>query len=168
MQNKKFTCCSEFYNNEANWLVKDFITYILPVVSYCSVVWSPYLRGDIDAIESVQKLFTKRIPELNKLSYSQRLIAFNLPSLERRRLYADLMFCFKILMNFTNLEPGAFGLNRASGLTSATTRGHPYKLLCDHNRINVRKYFFANRVIDPWLISSSLHLFLLVVFVVAL
>jgi hypothetical protein len=56
-----------FIIKEANWLVKGFITYILPVVSYCSVLWSPYLCGDIDAIESVQKLFTKRIPELNKL-----------------------------------------------------------------------------------------------------
>ena len=92
-----------FIIKEANWLVKGFITYILPVVSYCSVVWSPYLRGDIDAIESVQKLFTKRIRELNKLSHSQRPIALNLPSLEKRRLWADMMFCFKILRNFTNL-----------------------------------------------------------------
>ena len=31
------------------------------------------------------------------------------------------------------------------------TRGHlSHKFLRDHNRINVRKYFFANRVIDPW------------------
>ena len=76
-----------FIIKEAKWLVKGYITYILPVVSYCSVVWSPYTHGDIDAIESVQKLFRKRIPELNKLSYSQRLLALNLPSLERRRLY---------------------------------------------------------------------------------
>ena len=48
-----------FIITAANWLGKGFITYILPVLSYCSDVWSPYLRGDIDAIESVQKLFTK-------------------------------------------------------------------------------------------------------------
>ena len=85
-----------------------------------------------------------------------------MPSLERRRLWADLMFCLKFVKNFTNLEPDAFGLNRASGLTNGTTRGHPYKLIRDHNRINVQKYVFQ--------IELSTHgiLFLLVVFVVTL
>src|SRR5580692_11720807 len=55
-----------FLSREANWLVKGFLTYILPLLSYCSVVWSPHLREDVDAIESVLKLFTKRIPELHK------------------------------------------------------------------------------------------------------
>ena len=35
-----------------------------------------------------------------------------------------------------------------------STRGHAYKLLENHCRINIRQHFFAERVIKPW---NSLH-----------
>jgi len=43
-------------------------------LDYCSSVWSPYKKGDIDALEKVQKLATKVLPEkinctLNGLTY---------------------------------------------------------------------------------------------------
>ena len=126
--------------------VKGFIAFILPIVSYCSSVWSPCLICDIDEIESVQKLFTMRIPGLQLQSYKKRLISLNLSSLERRRLWADLTLCFKMLKGFTKFDPVAFGLK----LSESVTRGHPLKLILDHSRINTRKHAFANRVIAPW------------------
>jgi len=36
-------------------------TYILPLLDYCSVIWSPYKLYDIDRIENVQRYFTKRL-----------------------------------------------------------------------------------------------------------
>ena len=41
---------------------RAFLTYVRPLVEYNSVVWSPYRKGDILAIENVQRRFTKRIP----------------------------------------------------------------------------------------------------------
>ena len=34
--------------------------------------------------------------------------------------------------------------------TNISTRGHPYKLHVHHNRLNVRKQFFAYRVVNVW------------------
>jgi len=34
--------------------------------------------------------------------------------------------------------------------TNISTRGHPYKLYVHHNRLNVRKQFFACRVVNVW------------------
>jgi len=76
-----------FYSYNAKSLMLGYKSYILPIVSYCTPVWSPCTIQDIDLIESVQRSFTKKIPELSTLSYNERLTRLNLPSLELRRLY---------------------------------------------------------------------------------
>jgi hypothetical protein len=51
----------------------------------------------IDSIDAVQRRFTKRIPSLSSLSYSERLASINLESLELRRLCFDLIMYYKII-----------------------------------------------------------------------
>ena len=46
--------------------MRAFITYVRPIVEYNSVVWSPSSAHDIDAVERVQRRFTKRLPGLKK------------------------------------------------------------------------------------------------------
>ena len=61
------------------------------LVEYVSTVWSPSDIALIDALESVQRRFTKRLPEFSNMSYADRLINLNLQSLEHRRLINDLV-----------------------------------------------------------------------------
>jgi len=51
-----------FVSGNVTLLTQAFLTYVRPLVEYNSVVWSPYHKGDILAIENVQHRFTKRIP----------------------------------------------------------------------------------------------------------
>ena len=84
-------------------LVRAFVTYVRTLMEYNSVVWSPDLKRDIDAIEKVQRRFTKRLAGLKKLSYGQILKLVNLPSLELRRLHTDLLWCYKIVFGVVDL-----------------------------------------------------------------
>ena len=63
---------------------------------YC-VIWSPHLKQHILTIEKVQRLFTKRLWKLNAVSYPERLHHLGIPSLEFRRLYFHLIYCYKIV-----------------------------------------------------------------------
>jgi len=36
-------------------------------------VWSPYYKQDIEAIERVQRRFSKRLPNLKEFTYEERL-----------------------------------------------------------------------------------------------
>ena len=45
-------------------LERAFLVYVRPIVEHNSVIWSPYTARDIDAVESVQRRFTKRLPTL--------------------------------------------------------------------------------------------------------
>ena len=68
-----------------------------------SNVWSPYLLRHINAIEKVQKRFTKRVQPLSHLSYPERLAALNLEPLELRGLKNDLVMYYKCLNNLVTL-----------------------------------------------------------------
>ena len=127
-------------------LLLAYKTYILPLLSYCSSVWSPSTIGNIVALESVQKLFTRRIPGLKFMSYKDRLATLQLPSLELRRIRADLVLCFKILNGLIAGPPELYGLNLYKG----ATRGHDMRLMKAHDRVDARKHYFGCRITSPW------------------
>ena len=81
-------------NNEAMLLFLK--TYIICRLEYCSPVWCPHKIKEIEQIEAVQRSFTARIENLEKLDYWQRLEHLNLYSLQRRRERFAIIHAFKI------------------------------------------------------------------------
>ena len=66
-------------------------------LDYCSSVWAPYMKGDIEAIEKVQKRATKLIPALQNLPYRDCLKACGLTTLNFRRIRGDIIETYKII-----------------------------------------------------------------------
>ena len=62
-----------------------YVSLVRPHLEYASEIWNPYLTGDIQTLEKVQRCATKLVPELKHLEYINRLIPLNLPSLLHRR-----------------------------------------------------------------------------------
>ena len=127
-------------------LTRAYSTYIRPMLEYATTVWSPSQITLINAIERVQKQFTKRLPGLKNLAYNERLKLLGLQSLEHRRLKFDLILCYNIIHG-----QSAIPLDKMFTLNSNTTlRGHPLKISQPLLKNNTSKTFFANRVIIPW------------------
>ena len=99
-----------FISRDLDFLRRAFITYIRPLLEYNSVVWSPTTKKDIDAIEQVQRRFTKRVPTLENLDYLEWMRHLNLQSLELHRLMADLVYYYKVLNGLTPYCPDEFFL----------------------------------------------------------
>ena len=53
---------------------------------YSTQVWSPTYLGDINRLESVQRSFTRRIPQLKNFPYHERLALIGLETLELRAI----------------------------------------------------------------------------------
>ena len=64
-------------------------------LDYCFPVWSPYRKGDIEALEKVQKRATKMIPALKNLPYKDRLKACNMSTMHYRRVRGDMIETYK-------------------------------------------------------------------------
>ena len=70
-----------FVSRNTDLLVRDFKVYVRPLLEYNSVIWSPSTIQYIEAIERVQRRFTKRLHGLHSLPYKLRLQCLNLQSL---------------------------------------------------------------------------------------
>jgi hypothetical protein len=56
----------------------------------------------------MQRRATRIIPSLKGLSYEQRLVRLNLPTLLYRRQRFDLIQIYKIINGFDNVDPDKF------------------------------------------------------------
>ena len=117
---------------------------IRPHLEYCIPCWSPYLAKDIDLLEKIQHRATKLVSDILSLAYTDHLRCLGLHSLYCRRQRGDLIEAFKII---NNLSDSSLTFPVLSG---ARTRGHTKRIFVNYSRLNLRKYFFMNRVVQMW------------------
>jgi hypothetical protein len=135
-----------FISKNTSILIKGFKTYVIPLLEYCSPIWNPSSANDIRRIESVQRMFTKKLAGYQGLSYTARLEKAGLCTLELRRLRADLCLCYKILHGHIDTPiQNLFELDK-----TRQSRGHNWKLKSKIPRIDSRLHFYSFRVINPW------------------
>jgi len=109
--------------------------------------WSPYLAKDIDVLERVHKSATDLIPKLRKYCYTDRLKLLDLTSLKDRRERGDMIEVYKILNGKEHIDSGHF-FQVADDHYSL--RGHRMKLSKKRSRLDIRKHFFSQRIINRW------------------
>jgi len=116
-------------------------------LEYCIQLWSPQHNKDMELLEQVQRRATKMIRDLYHLSYEERLRELRLLSLEKRRLWEDLVLVFQYLK-------GVYRQDRENTFSKPCcdrTRGNGFKLREGKFRLDIRKKFFTISVMKHWL-----------------
>ena len=126
-------------------MCRAFVTYVRPILEYCSQVWSPSYLRDIIRIERVQRHFTRCLKGMSSLTYGDRLKKLCLETLELRRLKSDLLLAFKIIHGLINVDKNIFEF-----CCMPVLRGHNCKLVKPLSKVNCRYHSFVSRVVDPW------------------
>ena len=103
----KKTCLAA--RNLSSWILRTFSdrshslmlttwkSLVLPILDYCSQLWSPQKKGEIQQIEDIQRSFTRKIHSHGRESYWERLSSLHLYSLERRRERYKIIYVWKAL-----------------------------------------------------------------------
>ena len=125
--------------------MKAFNVFVRPTLDYCSNLWSPYRKSEIDLIESVQRRFTKCLKGMKGLQYSDRLKYLAIESLELWRLKADLYMYYKIITGLVDLPIEEFFVFK-----KGVTRNNGASIYINKYHANAERYYFKNRHINAW------------------
>ena len=80
------------------------------------------------------------------MNYSDRLKACNLFTLHYRRIRGDMIETYKILTGKYDIETAP----SLVGVCSSVTRGDSLRLQKNRTKYDLRKFRFANRIVNIW------------------
>ena len=92
------TILHTFHCHDVNIYLRAFDVFVQPIL-YCCFIWSPTLCYDIDSVENVQKVYTRRVfRKCMKLyaNYENRLAYFNKKTIETRKYIMSLTIFYNI------------------------------------------------------------------------
>ena len=116
-------------------------------LEYAAPVWSPHLKGQLEDVESVQKLARRVCCKSWDVHYQMLLSKSNIPSLSKRRLFLCLSFLF-------NIVKGPYSLPKHAPIELREyhhySRSHNLTLKVPFAKTNTFYYAFFCDIIRHW------------------
>jgi Reverse transcriptase (RNA-dependent DNA polymerase)/Endonuclease-reverse transcriptase len=137
-----------FHYRDRHTYVSLYKQYVRPHLEFASPAWSPWNLGDVACLERVQERAIKAVSGLGGQTYTERLAELGLPSLEARRLEADMVQVYKAL----NDSDSGFGEQWFTKMENVRATRHTDgpQLRAARAGHNYRRGFFSVRTIEHW------------------
>ena len=124
-----------------------YVSLVRSQMVYCSEVWKPCLKKDIEKLEQVQRRATKFILNNYVMDYKERLLKLNLLPLMYMLDLRDIMFCVKCLKEPTE----DFNIRDFISFSDHHTRsGQHMKMNSVRSHRNTTRHFYFNRIARIW------------------
>ena len=119
--------------------VRAFFVYVRPILFNIVQSCGHHALKRYDCIEKVQRQFTKRLPGLKSMSYTDRLKCLGHDYLRTAPFTSGLNILLQIIVfGMVAIISDIFEFSRVS-----KTKGHAYKLFKSHSNNSTRYRFFC-------------------------
>ena len=91
--------CRTFSSRNISFMRQIYVSILRPHIDYCSQLWGPGEGPQLDRLEKLQSYFTRLVPSIRNLTYTERLREMNISSIQRRFDRYRIIYVRKILLN---------------------------------------------------------------------
>jgi hypothetical protein len=110
----------------------------------------PWLDGDKDCFERVQKRAVGMISGLAGRTYEDRLKELWIVTLEERRHQMDMLQTYKILSRKEKVDPICWFTMASDSERVTRQSADPLNIRPGAPRLDIKRYFYSQRVVDSW------------------
>ena len=103
-------------------------------------------KGDVEAIEKVQKRATKLVISLKKIFIHRSFGLFRFTHSQVQRLRGDMIEVFKIIKNKYDYKVAPELIHNINKVT----KGNDFSLSKNRSHYDLRKFSFTNRIVNIW------------------
>jgi hypothetical protein len=137
-----------FHYRDRYTFVRLYKQYVRPHLEFASQAWSPWLAGDREVLEKVQKKAVGMVSGLKGKSYEERCAELGLETMETRKIKQVMSLVHKLISNGGGEElfTTAGGHDGVRTRRAAAANG----LSAPFARTDIRKYSFAVRTVEHW------------------
>jgi len=139
-----------FHFRDRNIFLRLYKQYVRCHLEFSTPAWSPWLEKDKETLEKVQKRAVRQISGLSGKNYEEKLKELGLMSLEQRRHRYDMLQTFKILKGFDDVNKSTWFQTMDNSVRETRLSAYHLNLTTGRSRLDVRKHFFSQRVVDAW------------------
>ena len=128
-----------------------YCQYVRPHLEFAAPAWAPWLQGDIQILENIQRRAVNMVSGLRGKSYEEKLVEMGMDSLLTRRKRLSLVQTFKILKGFDKIDPDTVfsSIRERQGAATRAT-ADPSNLEVPRCRLDIRKHSFTVRAAESW------------------
>jgi len=138
-----------FHYRDRHIFKRLYVQYVRPHLEFASVAWSPWLEADKAVLEKIQQRAVAMISGL-KGTYEEKLKELDITTLEERRHQADMLQTFKIVRGFDKVNSETWFQSVDASVRMTRSAADPLNLKPQAARLEIRRNFFSNRVVEEW------------------
>ena len=135
-----------FKQRDLKTIVPLYKSFVRPFLEFNSVIWSPYLKVQVQKLERIQEKMCNLMISNRRLSYEEKLKKCKLHSLLARRIKQQLTIMFKMKFNLIDLCFEDFFLEN----NYRKTRGNIFKLKIPKSKTKHRLNYFTCSIVKHW------------------
>ena len=139
-----------FHFLDAKTFIPLYKTLVRTHLDYASSVYHPFKMKHIEQLESVQRRATKQLPNMQNLTYPERLQALKLPTLSYRRIRGDMIEMYKIMSGLYDNQAVDFIQKWSDTAQRSSVRTHDRKIFPIRAKTAIRRNAFAVRSANIW------------------
>lgn len=139
-----------FHYRDRHIFMRLYKQYVLPHLEFSVAAWSPWTEADKNTLEKVQIRAVRMVSGLRGKTYEEKLAELGMTTLEERRHVVDMVQVFKIVHKHDNVDGAQWfqHVSREGYQTRAVA--DPLNLVQNRSRLDLRRNFFSQRVIEHW------------------